>query len=162
LPDNFPKLRGSKIAARLCVKSKEKESSMNAVREGFEPLSRTSPFTELLGPIYQKVDAAGLVIGLVAEEKHCNARGIVHGGLLGTLADIAMGYSAAFSTEPPTPIVTTSQTVDYVGKGEKGDWIEVHTDVQKVGRNTAFANCYFHVGSKRIARASAVFSVIAS
>jgi uncharacterized protein (TIGR00369 family) len=162
LPDNFPKLRGSKIAARLCVKSKEKESSMNAVREGFEPLSRTSPFTELLGPIYQKVDAAGLVIGLVAEEKHCNARGIVHGGLLGTLADIAMGYSAAFSTEPPTPIVTTSQTVDYVGKAEKGDWIEVHTDVQKVGRNTAFANCYFHVGSKRIARASAVFSVIAS
>lgn len=135
---------------------------MSAIREGFEPLSRTSPFTELLGPIYQKVDAAGLVIGLVAEEKHCNARGIVHGGLLGTLADIAMGYSAAFSTEPPTPIVTMSQTVDYVGKAEKGDWIEVHTDVQKVGRSTAFTNCYFHVGSKRIARASAVFSVIGS
>ncbi|GGY78347.1 hotdog domain-containing protein [Marinobacter zhanjiangensis] len=59
-------------------------------------------------------------------------------------------------------MVTTSQTVDYVGKAEKGDWIEVHTDVQKVGRSAAFANCYFHVGSRRIARASAVFSVIAS
>ena len=135
---------------------------MSAIPEGFEPLSRTSPFTELLGPIYQKIGSSGLVIGLAAEEKHCNARGIVHGGVLGTLADIAMGYSAAFSTEPPTPIVTTSQTVDYVGKAEKGDWIEVHTDVQKVGRSTAFANCYFHVGSKRIARASAVFSVVAS
>ncbi|EDX88984.1 thioesterase family protein, putative [Alcanivorax sp. DG881] len=98
---------------------------------------------------------------MLAEKKHCNARGIVHGGVLGTLADIAMGYSSAFSTEPPTPMVTTSQTMDYVGKAEQGDWIEVHTDVQKVGRSTAFANCYFHIGSRRIARASAIFSVIA-
>lgn len=135
---------------------------MSAIPEGFRPLSRTSPFTELLGPIYQKKDSSGLVIGIVAEEKHCNARGIVHGGLLATLADIAMGYSAAFSTEPATPIVTTSQTIDYVGKAEIGDWIEVHTDVQKVGRSTAFASCYFHVGSTRIARASAVFGVVAS
>ena len=135
---------------------------MSELPEGFVPISRTSPFTDLIGPIYQKTDESGLIIGLVAEEKHCNARGMVHGGVLGTLADIAMGYSAAFSTQPPTRIVTTSQTVDYVGSAEKGDWIEVHTDVQKVGRSIAFANCYFHVDSRRIARASAVFSVIAS
>jgi len=135
---------------------------MSELPEGFVPISRTSPFTDLIGPIYQKTDESGLIIGLVAEEKHCNARGMVHGGVLGTLADIAMGYSAAFSTQPPTRIVTTSQTVDYVGRAEKGDWIEVHTDVQKVGRSIAFANCYFHVDSRRIARASAVFSVIAS
>ena len=135
---------------------------MSELPDGFVPISRTSPFTDLIGPIYQKTDESGLIIGLVAEEKHCNARGMVHGGVLGTLADIAMGYSAAFSTQPPTRIVTTSQTVDYVGSAEKGDWIEVHTDVQKVGRSIAFANCYFHVDSRRIARASAVFSVIAS
>ena len=135
---------------------------MSELPEGFVPISRTSPFTDLIGPIYQKTDEPGLIIGLVAEEKHCNARGMVHGGVLGTLADIAMGYSAAFSTQPPTRIVTTSQTVDYVGRAEKGDWIEVHTDFQKVGRSIAFANCYFHVDSRRIARASAVFSVIAS
>jgi len=135
---------------------------MSELPEGFVPISRTSPFTDLIGPIYQKTDESGLIIGLVAEEKHCNARGMVHAGVLGTLADIAMGYSAAFSTRPPTRIVTTSQTVDYVGRAEKGDWIEVHTDVQKVGRSIAFANCYFHVDSRRIARASAVFSVIAS
>jgi acyl-coenzyme A thioesterase 13 len=135
---------------------------MSKLPEGFVPISRTSPFTDLIGPIYQKTDESGLIIGLVAEEKHCNARGMVHGGVLGTLADIAMGYSAAFSTQPPTRIVTTSQTVDYVGRAEKGDWIEVHTDFKKVGRSIAFANCYFHVDSRRIARASAVFSVIAS
>lgn len=132
---------------------------MSQLPPGFEPLSRTSPFTDLLGPIYQKKDPSGLIIGLSVEQKHCNARGMVHGGVLGTLADIAMGYSAAFSTQPPTPMVTAIQTIDYAGKAEVGDWLEVHTDVQKVGRNLAFANCYFLVDSGRIARASAVFSV---
>lgn len=127
--------------------------------QGYEPLARTSPFTDLLGPIYQAHIASGLVIGMRVQKKHCNARGMVHGGVLGTLADIAMGYSAAFSTTPPTPMVTASQTIDYVGKAEVGDWLEVHTDVQKVGRSLAFANCYFHVDTRRIARASAVFSV---
>ena len=135
---------------------------MSEVPPGFEPLSRTSPFTDLLGPIFQKRDPAGLIIGVRIEKKHCNARGIAHGGVLGTLADIAMGYSAAFSTEPPTPIVTASQTIDYAGKAEVGDWIEVYSDVQKVGRGMAFVNCYCHVGTRRIARASAVFGVITS
>jgi len=49
---------------------------MSELPEGFGPISRTSPFTNLIGPIYQKKDESGLVIGLVAEEKHCNARGI--------------------------------------------------------------------------------------
>jgi len=134
---------------------------MSDIPEEFEPIFRTSPFTNLLGPIYQKKASSGLILGMVAEEKHCNARGLVHGGVLGSLADITLGYNAAFSTNPPTSMVTVSQTIDYAGKAEKGDWIEVHADVQKVGRRIAFANCYFYVNSQRIARASAVFSVVA-
>lgn len=77
---------------------------MNNLPAGFSLLSRTSPFIDLIGPIYEKKDASRLVISLFADDKHCNARGVVHGGVLGTLADIAMGYSAAFSTDPPTPL----------------------------------------------------------
>lgn len=132
---------------------------MSRVPDGFEPLARSSPYIELLGPVYQRNDPACLVIGLRADAKHCNARGQVHGGVLAALADIAMGYSAAFSTDPPTPMVTASQTIDYAGKAGKGDWIEVHTDVQKVGASLAFASCHFHIGAARIAHASAVFGV---
>ena len=133
---------------------------MSNIPEGFESISRTSPFTDMIGPIYQKKGNGSLIIGLLIEEKHCNARGLAHGGIFGTLADIGMGYSAAFSTNPPTPMVTTSQTMDYVGKAQLGDWLEVHTDVQKVGRTLAFTNCYFIVEGQRIARSSAVFSVV--
>jgi len=133
---------------------------MSNLPKGFEPIFRSSPYLELLGPIYNKKTDKGLVIGLMAEAKHCNAREQVHGGVFSSLADIALGYNAAFSKEIPVPIVTASLTIDYVGAAKLGEWIEIETDVQKVGRKMAFANCYFIVNSQRIARASGVFTVV--
>lgn len=133
---------------------------MSPPPDGFEPIFRSSPYLELLGPIFNKKTSDGLLIGLRAEGKHCNTRDQVHGGLLSSLADIALGYNIAFAGETPVPIVTTSLTIDYAGAAKLGDWIEIHTDVQKVGSTMAFANCYFFVEQKRIARASAVFSVV--
>lgn len=133
---------------------------MNDIPEGFEPIFRTSPYLELLGPIFSKKTESGLVGGLKAEDKHCNGRGLVHGGVFSSLADIALGYNAAFQGPEPTPIMTASLTVDYAGSAKLGDWIEINTDVQKVGGNMAFANCYFTVEGRRIVRASGVFSVV--
>jgi acyl-coenzyme A thioesterase 13 len=133
---------------------------MSEIPEGFEPIFRSSPYLELLGPIFNKKADEGLVIGLRAEEKHCNARGLVHGGVFSSLADVALGYSAAFQGKEPTPLVTASLSIDYAGSAKLGEWIEVYTDVQKVGKRMAFANCYFLVGTKRIVRASGVFGVV--
>lgn len=140
----------------LCVWKKQ---TMSNIPVGFEPIFRSSPYLELLGPIFNKKTGNGLVIGLRAEEKHCNAREQVHGGVFSSLADIALGYNAAFSGDSPVPIVTASLTIDYAGSAKLGDWIEIETDLQKVGRKMAFANCYFIVNTKRIARASGVFTV---
>lgn len=134
---------------------------MNNIPDDFEPIFRSSPYLELLGPIYNKRTEGDLIIGFRAEQKHCNARGLVHGGVLSSLADIALGYNAAFSSAmKPVPMVTASLTIDYVGSASLGDWVEIKVDVQKVGRKMAFANSYFYVGAKRIARASGVFNVI--
>lgn len=134
---------------------------MNGTPEGFEPLSRKNPFTELLGPVYQKTGSSALIVGLTVDRKHCNGRGIVLGGVLGHMPISLWATAWLSQLSTSAPLVTTSQTIDYVAEAERRDWIEVHKNVQKVGRNTAFANYYFHVGSKRIAGASAVFSVVA-
>lgn len=132
---------------------------MSGIPKGFEPIFRTSPFIELLGPIYNKKTESSLVLGLFAEQKHCNARNTVHGGVFSSLADIALGYNAAFAGSKPVPMVTANLSIDFAGAAKLGDWIEVHTDLQKVGKTMAFANCYFLVADKRIVRASGVFSV---
>ena len=132
---------------------------MNSPAEGFKPLFRSSPVIDLIGPVYSKGEGVDLVLGLRVEAKHCNMRGTLHGGILATLADVALGYTIAFSTNPPTGLITTSLSLDFAGTAKIGDWLESKVDVQKKGGRLAFANCYISNGEQRIVRASAVFVV---
>jgi acyl-coenzyme A thioesterase 13 len=129
--------------------------------QGFKPLFRTSPVLELIGPLYSRAEGKQLVLGLRAETKHCNSRGTVHGGILATLADVALGYTMAFSTDPPGNLVTANLSLDYAGTAKAGDWLEARVDIQKQGSRLSFANCYIFVGEQRIVRASAVFAAAA-
>jgi hypothetical protein len=76
---------------------------------GFEPLFRSSPFSETVGPFfYRKEPDGSFVVGMRVLPKHANGRGRPHGGLLLTLLDIALGYRAAFSQEPPAALTTAT------------------------------------------------------
>jgi acyl-coenzyme A thioesterase 13 len=126
---------------------------------GYEPLFRTSPFLETVGPLfYRKAPDGAFVIGLRILPKHANARGSAHGGLLMTLLDIALGYRAALSENPPANLTTASLTADFAGAPKIGDWVEAHVDVQKVGGRLAFANAFLLVNDERVVRGSAVFA----
>lgn len=101
------------------------------VSQGFKPLFRSSPFLDLLGLFYYRKNAEGFTIGIRVEEKHINARGLGHGGLFMALADVALGYSAAFSKDPPLKLVTTALTTNFAGCAKIGDWLEAVVDIQK-------------------------------
>ncbi|HJT05638.1 MAG TPA: PaaI family thioesterase [Stellaceae bacterium] len=130
---------------------------MTDVPDGFAPLFRTSPFLDAVGPFYCRRDGERLIIGLRILAKHTNARGVAHGGLLMTLADIALGYNTAYREEPPGSWVTANLSGDFAGAAKLGDWVAAHVDVQKSGKRLAFANAYLMVDDERILRASAVF-----
>lgn len=128
--------------------------------EGFSPLFRTSPFLDATGPFFYKPVENGFVIGLRVNDRHTNASGTLHGGLVATLADISTGYVTSSSHTPPLRMVTTSLCVDYVGTARKGDWVEAHVHVVKTGRRLAFANTAILVGANPIASARAIFLVL--
>lgn len=125
---------------------------------GFVARARPSPFNDLTGPMYSRRDGLKRIIGLRVLEKHCNRSGIMHGGMIATLADVALGHNLALQSDPPRGMVTANLSVNFAGSARVGDWLEVHVDVQKHGGRLAFANCYIHCGDKRIAHASAVFA----
>jgi acyl-coenzyme A thioesterase 13 len=127
------------------------------VPPGFEALFRTSPFLDALGPFYCRRGENGLVIGLRLAPKHANARGLAHGGLLLTLCDIALGYAAAHSEEPPLTLTTAHISADFAGSARIGDWVESRADVQRIGGRLAFVNVYLVVNSTRIVRASGIY-----
>ena len=125
---------------------------------GFEPLFRSSPFLDHLGPFFMRNAPDGsFAVGLRVLPCHANGRGGAHGGLLMTLCDIALGYRTTTSTTPRPMLTTASVTADFAGAAKVGDWIEAHVDVHKVGSRLAFANCYVVCERQRIVHASAVF-----
>jgi len=99
----------------------------------------------------------GLVIGLRVAPKHANARGAIHGGMLMTLCDIAMGYAAAHSEEPPLTFTTAHISTDFAGTAKVGDWIESRPDIQRIGGRLAFVNVDLLVDTHRIVHASGVY-----
>jgi acyl-coenzyme A thioesterase 13 len=46
---------------------------------------------DLIGPVHVREADGGRVFGLRIEERHRNAGGVAHGGLLATLVDYALG-----------------------------------------------------------------------
>lgn len=127
--------------------------------EGYGELFRSSPFLDHVGPFYSKGKGQSLSIGLRVLSHHLNARGLVHGGVLMTMADIALGYAMATAKEPPISAVTSHLSTDFAGSAKLDDWIESRVDIQKLGRTLCFANVYLSVGDARIVRASGVFAV---
>jgi hypothetical protein len=88
---------------------------MTDARNEFTPFERTSPFFDLIGPLLCRRDDDGMRFGLSIDERHVNARGFTHGGVLATLADVALGYTAALQKDPPARLITASLTIDFAG-----------------------------------------------
>jgi acyl-coenzyme A thioesterase PaaI-like protein len=74
-------------------------------------------FGELVGPIWRNGDAR---FGVLVEAKHLNFADIVHGGMLITLADQAMGMTALRATgnKPHATIELNMQFVSAVRLNE--------------------------------------------
>ena len=130
----------------------------NRVPAGFERIEQLSPFNALVGPLYERREAGSVSIGVRIEEKHANSRGICHGGMLATLADLALGYAMIAHSGGRAGFVTAHLAIDYAGAARLGDWVASEVEIQRVGSRLAFANCYLVSGTTRIVRASAIFA----
>ncbi len=128
----------------------------------FGPLPRNSPFLDMVGPVLCRRRGEGIELALRIEERHCNSRGYVHGGLLTAIADQALGYNIGVMglRDPGLTLVTASLTIDFLASATIGDWLSVTVETSSCGKRLGFANCYLTVGDRRIARASGVFSVV--
>jgi acyl-coenzyme A thioesterase 13 len=94
-----------------------------------------------------------LVLGLCAQDRHANHRGIVQGGLLSKFADFALGRAIEADADDGRDRPTVSLTVDFLKPARPGAWIESRTRVDRVGGTLAFADCSLTVEGHEIVRA---------
>ncbi|TMK86360.1 MAG: PaaI family thioesterase, partial [Actinobacteria bacterium] len=126
---------------------------------GFEPFPRQSPFiSTAVGPLFSRRDGEQLVIGLRVESRHSNSRSWAHGGLLSTVADIALGHAIAAGSGAAVP-TTVGIAIDYLSPVPIGSWVEVRTSVLRVGRRLAFSSAELRADGELIARANGTFAM---
>ena len=130
------------------------------IPEGFEPHFRKSPFTDPWEPLYSKKADKVVIMGLRLAKPHTNARGLIHGGLIASLADNAMGYSCAQTMGWASSLVTISLAVDFVGSAEIGQWLAVESEVIRTGSTICFAQSLIKADDAVIARANGTFRVV--
>jgi uncharacterized protein (TIGR00369 family) len=131
-----------------------------SVPAGFEPHDRKSPLTEPWEPLYSRKSGGCVVLGLRAGRAHANSRGFVHGGLIGALADNAMGLSCARTLGHAGGLLTVNLNVDFLGTALEGQWLEFDTVFVKPGRTLCFAQAFVTADGQPCARANAVFRVV--
>jgi uncharacterized protein (TIGR00369 family) len=136
------------------------QMTTTAIPEGFARHFRSSPLTDPWEPIYSQRTADAVIIGLKLDKPHTNSRGLIHGGLIATLADNAMGLSCGVKLGDGSRLVTVGLAVDFVGTAQIGQWLAVESEVIKTGGTLCFAQCRLTADGVVIARANATFRVV--
>jgi uncharacterized protein (TIGR00369 family) len=129
---------------------------------GFAPHVRSSPATRAWEPLLARNSAGVFELGTVIGEPHTNSRGMLHGGVIATLADNAMGLTLGMALGGNLKgIVTTSLAVDYVGAAQLGQWLQITPRIVKVGRSSGLIDALITADGETIARANANFRLLA-
>ncbi len=98
-------------------------------------------------------------IELDALEEHLNPSGTVHGGVLATLVDSAMGLAARSTTDDGGVPATSQLTVTYLRPGRTGPMVAT-AQVRKQGEHLLVCDAEVEQEGKTLVYALATFAVI--
>jgi uncharacterized protein (TIGR00369 family) len=129
------------------------------LRDVAERIDR-SAFHAWAGIRLLRVSAGQVRIELDTAQHHRNLLGLVHGGMIATLADTAMGLAMRTKLEPGTTQVTATLHVTYLRPGRAGK-IECIGRVVKVGHTMGAAEAdVLDEKDRLLARGEATFIVL--
>ncbi len=130
------------------------EDTAAAIPCGYRIIDPRDPFETGAGPFYVS-DTGPFRLLLRVEPRHCNASGIVHGGLLMTMADVTVCAVAVRDT-PEERAITVSLTGDFVDAGRLGDLLEGRAEIVRRTGSLVFARGEISTGGRSLFVCSAV------
>jgi len=131
------------------------------VPPGFEPVLAAG-FNAYIGPVLRDVSKApGEPARFVFKPQahHMNGGGAAHGGLLMSLADIALGFSAHEAAEG-RPSTTVTLNTDFLSAGKPDETIEIRTAVVRKTRTLIFMEGELSAGGRPILTATGIWKIL--
>ncbi|WP_071394995.1 PaaI family thioesterase [Bacillus tuaregi] len=98
------------------------------------------PLDEFLGVEYKKIDEDNLELRLLIKDLFINSAGVVHGGVISSLADVAMTNLIPANEDGIQQALTVDLNVSFF-KPATGTYLIAHAHIEKQGRTLIHTEC---------------------
>lgn len=126
---------------------------------GFVPSALVDPFEIYVGPVFERGAKGGKTYAMRVDSRHLNRRGIVHGGMFMTLADLVMGQ-AVWDVTDKAPCVTLNMQTHFVRAAKDGDVIQVVPELVRRTRSLVFMRGDFRVNGETVFTSASVWKLL--
>jgi uncharacterized protein (TIGR00369 family) len=129
---------------------------LSAPLPGYTIYDPIDPFENHAGPFFWRhLDSSAHHFVLQAEAQHCNSHGILHGGLMMTMMDLAMAVASKENQDDQS--VTVSMATEFTNAGHAGELIEATGELVRRANSLVFVRGQIHTGDRVLLNASAVY-----
>jgi uncharacterized protein (TIGR00369 family) len=119
----------------------------------------TGGFAERLGARPRSAEDGHAVVAFEAGDEHLNPAGTLHGGVLATLVDTAMGLAVRSATGDDDVPATSQLTVTYLRPGTPGP-LTVTARVRTRGEHLTVCDAEVEQDGKALVHAVATFALL--
>ena len=131
---------------------------MNALPDGWVPRPLTK-FDDVIGPFFFLANGPRTQCGLLADERHGNRRGVVHGGVVTSAFDVALGTACRDLSEHDMH-ATVQLNVHFVNAMKIGEFAVVRAELVRATRSLVFMRGIMSVGERVIAAGDGVWKIL--
>jgi uncharacterized protein (TIGR00369 family) len=128
-------------------------------RPDYAAIDLVDPFEVHVGPAYQQGVAGTRKFAFRVDERHVNRRGVLHGGMLLTFADMALG-AAAWDVTDRAPCVTLGMQTQFLKPVRLGDIVDVQPQLMRRTRALLFLRGDFLVQTEAVFTATSVWKLL--
>ncbi len=126
--------------------------------DGWKPLPERG-FTVIVGSFLSKKFEDGYRFGFVAEPRHANVGGVVHGGMLMTFMDDLLGASVWFAVKQ-RPVSTIQLNNRFISPARPGDFVTMMPKVERVTKSVVFVSGELRVGDRLVMSSDGVWKIL--
>ena len=131
-----------------------------ATPEGWRVSALHDPFEAHVGPLFERDGPEGeRIFGFIVDDRHVNAAGEVHEGMMLTFADAFLGSVANRAAEGKG-CVTLSMQASFLKAARTGDLVECHTQVERKTRAIIFVSGRLSVGDEDMVTVTSLWKVL--
>ena len=130
------------------------------VPEGYVPARFSGQFLHDAGPYHLRTTATCTLVGLRVRPSHVNYVGVAHGGVLATMADVALSLQPHLLDPGGLPVTTVSLTTHFLAAAKLGDWLEAECGIDRIGKRLAFVSGHIRCGDRSLMTMTGVFNLL--